>query len=107
MWMKTSHSESLRPASRTRTRFAGSSDSRLPSALPAEPPPTMTKSYWDAVMRAGIPHSGPLRSNGHYDLAVLVAHRIRARAHARVGQRTAGRDLELPAVARAAQDLAL
>ena len=44
MWMKTSHSESVRPASSTSTRLAGSSESRLASALPAEPPPTMTKS---------------------------------------------------------------
>src|SRR5688572_10861391 len=35
----------MRPASRTRTRLDGSALSRLPSALPAEPPPTITKSY--------------------------------------------------------------
>ena len=44
MWMKTSQIESLRPASSTSTRFAGSSESRLASAQPAEPPPTITKS---------------------------------------------------------------
>src|SRR5215210_8250965 len=45
MWTKTSHSESLRPASRTRTERPGSALSRLARALPAEPPPTTTKSY--------------------------------------------------------------
>src|SRR5215218_9965422 len=107
MWMKTSHSESLRPASSTSTRFAGSAESRLPSALPAEPPPTMTKSYWEAVMGAGIPQSTRLRSDGHHHAAVLDGHRISARAHARVGQRAARRDLELPAMPLAAQDLPL
>ncbi len=42
MWMKTSHSESLRPASTMSTRVDGSSDSRFASTQPAEPPPTIT-----------------------------------------------------------------
>src|SRR5271165_5552790 len=49
--MKTSHRQSGRPASSTSTRFAGSALSRLASALPAEPPPTMTKSYRTSAMR--------------------------------------------------------
>src|SRR5687767_8338987 len=51
MWMKTSHRESFRPASSTRTRFDEAVESRLASAQPADPPPTITKSYWEAVMR--------------------------------------------------------
>src|SRR3712207_2810528 len=45
MWTKTSQRESLRPASSTSTRLPGSALSRLARALPADPPPTMTKSY--------------------------------------------------------------
>src|SRR3954464_10831910 len=48
MCMKTSHRLSMRPASRTRTRVDASALSRFASALPAEPPPTMTKSYASA-----------------------------------------------------------
>ncbi len=44
MWMKTSHSESGRPASSTSTRVDGSALSRFASTQPAEPPPTMMKS---------------------------------------------------------------
>jgi hypothetical protein len=44
MWMNTSHQESIRPASRTSTRVDASAERRFASALPAEPPPTMTKS---------------------------------------------------------------
>src|SRR4051812_35800991 len=44
MWMKTSHFESGRPASSTSTLVVGSAESRLASAEPAEPPPTMRKS---------------------------------------------------------------
>src|SRR5687768_18149631 len=50
MWMKTSHDQSGRPASRRSTRFDGSSDSRAASAHPADPPPTITKSYRRSVM---------------------------------------------------------
>ena len=42
MWMNTSQRESLRPASSTNTFVAASADSRLASAEPAEPPPTIT-----------------------------------------------------------------
>ena len=42
--MKTSQGQSGRPASSTSTLVHGSADSRLASALPAEPPPTITKS---------------------------------------------------------------
>src|SRR4051794_2239029 len=45
MWMKTSKRQSRRPASTTRTRTEGSADSRLARAQPADPPPTITKSY--------------------------------------------------------------
>src|SRR3954452_23190550 len=38
----------MRPASRTSTRVEASALSRFASALPAEPPPTMTKSYVSA-----------------------------------------------------------
>src|SRR6187401_625021 len=34
----------------TRTRVPGSTDNRLASALPAEPPPTMMKSYLGGAM---------------------------------------------------------
>jgi hypothetical protein len=44
MWMKMSHFQSGRPASRTSTEVDGSALRRLASALPAEPPPTITKS---------------------------------------------------------------
>src|SRR3954452_12425552 len=44
MWMNTSQGQSERPASSTSTRTDGSSDSRLASTLPADPPPTITKS---------------------------------------------------------------
>src|SRR5829696_7008563 len=54
MWMKTSHGASVRPASRTRTRFAGSAERRFASAQPAEPPPTMTKSYWEVATTCDI-----------------------------------------------------
>src|SRR4029077_1816005 len=50
MWMKTSHFESIRPASRTSTRFDASALSRLASAHPADPPPTMMKSYVPSAM---------------------------------------------------------
>src|SRR5260370_20772914 len=45
MWMYGSQMWSGRPASSTSTRVSGSADSRFASALRAEPPPTMTKSY--------------------------------------------------------------
>src|SRR3954468_13342281 len=48
MCMKTYHRLSMRPASRTSTRVDASALSRFASALPAEPPPTMTKSYVSA-----------------------------------------------------------
>ena len=44
MWMNTSHDQSGRPASSTSTLLPGSAESRLASTLPAEPPPTITKS---------------------------------------------------------------
>ncbi len=46
-----------RPASSTRTRLAGSALSRFASALPAEPPPTMTKSFRDAPMAPPVTRS--------------------------------------------------
>ena len=42
MWMYTSKRQSRRPASSTSTEVAGSALSRLASAQPAEPPPTIT-----------------------------------------------------------------
>src|SRR3954469_24556188 len=68
MWMKTSHHESVRPASSTSTRFDGSAERRLASAHPAEPPPTMMKSnsvatrliYQESMVAA----SQEQRSNG-------------------------------------------
>ncbi len=42
MWMNGSIRKSDRPASSTRTDVPGSALSRLASAHPAEPPPTMT-----------------------------------------------------------------
>src|SRR4051794_37520713 len=45
MWMKGSSLQSLLPASRTSTLVPASAESRLASAQPAEPPPTMTMSY--------------------------------------------------------------
>src|SRR5665811_2045254 len=47
MLVSGSQCQSLCPASRTRTLLVGSADRRLASAEPAEPPPTMTKSYVD------------------------------------------------------------
>src|SRR5262245_39929875 len=49
MWMNTSKGLSERPASRTSTELPGSADSRFASAQPAEPPPTITKSYCEAT----------------------------------------------------------
>jgi hypothetical protein len=45
MWMKTSHDQSGQPASSTSTRFDGSSDRRAARAHPADPAPTITKSW--------------------------------------------------------------
>src|SRR5882672_8478802 len=54
MWMKTSKDQSVRPASRTSTRFAGSAERRAASTQPAEPPPTMMKSYCRSVIWSGM-----------------------------------------------------
>src|SRR4051812_24568919 len=59
MWMKMSHGQSGRPASSTSTRVDGSALSRLASTHPAEPPPTMMKSY--VVMIAAGRDDGPER----------------------------------------------
>src|SRR5680860_22772 len=61
MWMKTSHFQSVRPASSTSTRWSGSALSRFASAQPAEPPPTMMKSYpaGSATQRRYRPSPGP------------------------------------------------
>src|SRR6476620_2350838 len=61
MWMKGSMRQSDRPASTTRTRVDGSADSRFASTLPAEPPPTMMKSYPPSAMSADA-SSPPARS---------------------------------------------
>ena len=42
MWMKTSHFQSLRPASSTNTELFGSALKRFAIAQPALPPPTIT-----------------------------------------------------------------
>src|SRR5882757_1357095 len=47
-----------RPASSSRTRIAGSSLSRAASTAPAEPPPTMTKSYSSCIRFTSIRHDG-------------------------------------------------
>src|SRR5947199_3340146 len=57
MWMNGSTFQSLRPASSTSTRFEGSADRRLASAQPADPPPTMTKSYFSLVLGIRAPPS--------------------------------------------------
>src|SRR5256886_16010545 len=77
MWMKTSNRYSGRPAASTRTRLSGAALSGLASALPAEPPPTMTKSFRDALIappvtlssspdtqRQLVRKAGPHRSHG-------------------------------------------
>src|ERR1035437_360931 len=66
MWMRTSHSESLRPAARTRTLLAGSAESRFANAQPAEPPPTMTKSFGTDVIAqlTPVPASQALTLSG-------------------------------------------
>src|SRR5690348_11340277 len=54
MWMNTSAFQSGRPASRTSTRTAGSALRRAASALPADPPPTITTS-WANLLRRDLP----------------------------------------------------
>src|SRR3954452_24158036 len=51
MWMKTSARQSGRPASSTSTRTAGSALRRAGSALPADPPPTITTSWANLLSR--------------------------------------------------------
>src|SRR5919112_6638674 len=48
--MRIASRSSAPPASRRRTETAGSDESRLVSAQPAEPAPTTTKSYRSAVI---------------------------------------------------------
>src|ERR1035437_6342213 len=75
MWMRTSHSESLRPASRTRTLLAGSAESRVANAQPAEPPPTMTKSFGTDVIAqlTPVPANQALTLSGLASLHFLAA----------------------------------
>src|SRR5580693_4385641 len=56
--MNTSHGTSERPASSTSTRLLGLALSRFASALPAEPPPTMTKSYCAVPIGRLLPPPG-------------------------------------------------
>src|SRR2546423_2946526 len=70
MWTKTSKRESGRPASRTRTRIDGSALSRLASAQPADPPPTMTKSYRPVAMASRYAVALPLSTGSRLLLAL-------------------------------------
>ena len=66
----TAFFEAIRPASRTRTRFDESALSRLASAHPADPPPTMIKSYCASAMvppmSDGQPRALPRRCLGSW-----------------------------------------
>src|SRR4051812_11836685 len=57
MWRKTSKRQSGRPASRTRIRVEGSSESRFASTQPAEPPPTITTSKRSSAITRNL--AGP------------------------------------------------
>lgn len=76
IWMKTSHRRSGRPASRTSTWLAGSAESRLASALPAEPPPTMTKSYCKGAMGLSLPARAVCVR--HANTSIAIRTRLRA-----------------------------
>src|SRR4051794_12395716 len=89
MWMKTSHRLSIRPASRTSTRVDASALSRFASALPAEPPPTMTKS-WVSANDDRLQLAERLHRRGAAD-AADAARRARAAAE---------REVRLPIVRR-------
>src|SRR3954454_24258667 len=87
MWMSTAQPASVRPPSTTSPRVAGSALSRLASAHPADPPPTMTKSYWEAATACDISDLVSLPSTagvvivGAGVAGASVAHHLRGLGH--------------------------
>src|SRR6516162_2662455 len=87
MWMNTSNGSSGRPASSTRTRLPGSALSRFASALPAEPPPTMTKSLCDALMATSSCGSAPADAHRQFVREAVLYRSHRAEGLFEVGPR--------------------
>src|SRR3954470_15855779 len=110
MWTKTSNRKSGRPASRTRTRTDGSADSRLARTQPADPPPTMTKSYRAPLTRPMLaarvgPHATAPHPTNRTRLLARASAAVRRRAGRSCGFRRRRGDTTLGSPTWAEQEV--